>query len=200
VFSRGIRSAAVAGARAANEDPAEAVRVVDDALSIVNDMDFIGASSKPFVGRNLGDMRNGKFCTMPIKFKFDDRDSRIHFETTMRKFCTLKAAMSIPKPIRIEQSAFQKAVKDRYPDEIVTVRVDTLRLELRAYRKLDGQKQWTRCPESVALHPETLLPGYNPRKEFVLPPAITGPVCEGAQGDRHGDQPAGNRDEPMESY
>jgi hypothetical protein len=200
VFSSGIRSAAVAGGRAANEDPAEAVRVMDDALSIVNDMDFIDASSKPYQGRNLGDMRNGKFCTMPVKFKFDDRDSRIHFETTMCKHCNLKAAMSIPKPIRIEQSAFQKVVKERYPEEIVTVRVDTLRLELRAYRKLDGQKQWIRCPESVALRPETLLPGYNPRKEFVLPPVITGPVGEEVQGDHHGDQPAGHRDEPMESY
>jgi hypothetical protein len=41
-FSAGIRSAAVAGARSANEDPAEAVRVMDDALSVVQDMDFIG--------------------------------------------------------------------------------------------------------------------------------------------------------------
>jgi hypothetical protein len=152
---------------------------MDDALSIVNDMDFIGASSKPFSGKNLGDMRNGKFCTMPIKFKFDDRDSRIHFETSVRKFCSLKAAMSLPKPIRIEQAAFQRAVKDRYPDEIVTVRVDTVRLELRAYRKLDGQKQWTRCPDAVALRPDTLLPGYSPRKEFTLAPVVFGPDPEG---------------------
>jgi hypothetical protein len=69
-FSSGIRSAAVAGARAANEDPAEAVRVMDDALSVVQDMDFIGASSKPFRGKTNADMRNGTFCTMPIKFRF----------------------------------------------------------------------------------------------------------------------------------
>jgi hypothetical protein len=171
-FTNGIRSAVVAGARAANEDPVEAVRVMDDALSIVNDMDFIGASSKPFVGRSQGDMRNNKFCTMPIKFKFDDRDSRIHFETTVRKYCNLKASMSLPKPIREEQAAFLKAVRPRYPDEIVTIRVDTVSMSLQAFRKADGEKKWRQCPESVALRPDTLLPGYKSRSNFDLPLAV----------------------------
>jgi hypothetical protein len=151
----------VAGARAANEDPAEAVRVMDDVLSLVSDMDFIGASSKPFRGRTDNDMRNGKFCTMPIKFKFEDRDSRIHFETSVRKFCTLKASMSLHKAVRLEQAAFLRAVKPRYPDEVVTVRIDTLNMRLQAFRKEDGQKQWTKCQEAVQLLPDTLLPGYK---------------------------------------
>jgi hypothetical protein len=180
-FSAGIRSAAVAGARSANEDPAEAVRVMDDALSVVQDMDFIGASSKPFKGRTDNDLRNGKFCTMPIKFKFEDRDARIHFETSVRKHCALKASMSLPKVIRQEQAAFLKAVRPRYPDEVVTIRLDTLNMRLQAFRKEDGQKQWTKCPESVALLPGTLLPGYNARTVFDLPPAAQagGPATDG---------------------
>jgi hypothetical protein len=176
-FSAGIRSAVVAGARAADEDPAEAVRVMDDALSVVQDMDFIGASSKPFRGKTEQDLRNGTFCTMPIKFKFEDRDARIHFETTVRKQCTLKASMSLPRAIRLEQSAFLKAVKPRYPEEVVTVRLDTLNMRLQAFRKEEGQKQWTKCPEWVALLPETLLPGYNTRTVFDLPPVaqVMGP-------------------------
>jgi hypothetical protein len=171
-FSAGIRSAAVAGARSADEDPAEAVRVMDDALSVVQDMDFIGASSKMFHGKSEEDMRNNTFATMPIKFRFEDRDSRIHFETTIRKHCALRASMSLPWQIRKEQAAFQRAVKTRYPDEIVTVRVDTSTMSLQAYKKADGQKKWSRCPESVRLLPNTLLPDYNPRSVFDLPPAV----------------------------
>jgi hypothetical protein len=182
-FSAGIRSAAVAGARAANEDPAEAVRVMDDALSVVQDMDFIGAASKPFKGKTEQDLRNGKFCTMPIKFKFEDRDSRIHFETAVRKYCTLKASMSLPRPIREEQRALQKIVSQRYPDEIVAIRIDTLSMAMQAYRKKDGEKQWTKCPESVKFHPETLLPNYSSRSVFDLPPvALCAPEADGATG------------------
>jgi hypothetical protein len=157
---------------------------MDDALSIVQDMDFIGASSKPFKGKSLGDMRNGKFCTMPIKFRFEDRDSRIHFETSVRKYCTLKASMSLPKPIREEQAAFAKIVRERYPGEIVAVRVDTLGLELRAYRKLDGQKQWTKCQEAAS----SGSPGGGPEGE------------EGGEGggDRHDAQQDGHQGGSME--
>jgi hypothetical protein len=176
-FSAGIRAAAVSTARSANEDPAEAVRVMDDALSVVQDMDFIGASSKPFHGKTDSDMRNGKFCTMPIKFKFEDRDSRIHFETSMRKYCTLRASMSLPYAIRKEQAAFQRAVRERYPGEVATVRVDTLSMSLQAYKKADGEKKWMKCPESVPLPPGILLQGYTPREHFALPPLLQ---CEGA--------------------
>jgi hypothetical protein len=171
-FSNSIRTAAVETAKAEGTDPAEAVRVMDDALSVVTDMEFIGASSQKFISKNVNDTRNNKFCTMPIKFKFEDRDSRIHFETSVRKYCKLKATMSLPRAIRDEQTAFQKAVKQRYPDEVVTVRVDTWTASLQAYRKAEGQKKWDRCHESVSLQLETLLPGYKPRNSFLLQPEI----------------------------
>jgi hypothetical protein len=156
---------------------------MDDALSVVQDMDFIGASSKPFHGKTENDLRNGTFCTMPIKFKFEDRDSRIHFETTMRKYCTLRASMSLPYAIRKEQAAFQRAVRERYSGEVTTVRVDTLSMSLQAFKKAEGEKKWTKCPERVPLPPGILLPGYNPREHFVLPPLL---LCEGAEAVHDG--------------
>jgi hypothetical protein len=179
-FSAGIRTAAVEKAVATGKDPAEAVRVMDDVLSCVNDMEFVGASSKKFISKNENDERNNKFCTMPIRFKFDDRDTRIHFETCIKNHCGLRAAISLPKPIREEQTAFQKAVKTKYPEEIVAIRVDTRSGVLRAFRKLHGQKEWTKCPESVDLLPGTLLPGYKPRQVFALEPEVqvAGPAQE----------------------
>jgi hypothetical protein len=184
-LSSSIRSAAVENAGAAGVNPAEAVRVMDDALSVVSDMDFVGASSQKFVSKNPEDTRNNKFCTMPVRFRFEDKNARIHFETTVRKYCNLKATMSLPRPIREEMAAFQKAVKPKYPDEIVTVRVDTWSMSLQAYRKVEGQKKWTKCRESVSLRPETLLPGYKSRTEFHLSPEVqvVEPAAEQSSGE-----------------
>jgi hypothetical protein len=172
-FSTGLRNAAVEKANAEGKDPAEAVRVMDDVLSCVNDMEFVGPSSKKFISNNSNDVRNNTFCTMPIRFKFEDRSARIHFESSIKSLCGLRAAISLPWAIREEQRAFQRAVKSNYPEEIVTVRVDTRLHLLQAYRKLQGQKEWIKCPESLELLPGTLLPGYSPRQNFVLEPVLS---------------------------
>jgi hypothetical protein len=183
-FSVGLRNAAVEKAKADGKDPTEAVRIMDDVLSCVNDMDFVGASSKKFISKNVNDDKNNTFCTMPIRFKFDDRSTRIHFESSIKSICGLRAAISLPRAIREEQKAFQQAVKSKYPDEIVTIRVDTRNQLLQAYRKLHGQKEWIKCNEYLELLPGTLLPGYNPRQNFVLEPEelVAVPALEQAQG------------------
>jgi hypothetical protein len=140
---------------------------LDDALSCVGDMEFIGEKSKKYVKE--GDARSNTFCTMPVKFKFSDRNSRINFEKTLRTHSDLKANISLPKPIRIEMSAFQKALKSRYPNEIVVVRLDTTRNRFYALRKVDKADSWTSCSETLSLAPGVLLPEYNPRTNIVLP-------------------------------
>jgi hypothetical protein len=144
-------------------------------------MEFIGFSSKKFTGRNEDDMRNNTFCTMPIKFRFEDRNARIHFETAMRNHCTLKASISLPKPIREEQSAFLKALRCKYAGQIVTVRPDTANMALQGFIKPEGQK-WERLPDRVALDYGVLLPGYKVRTAFDLAPAVQvqEPVLDGA--------------------
>jgi hypothetical protein len=175
-FSAGVRTATIAKAMADGLDPAEAVRVMDDAISCITDMEFIGSNSQKFTNKNnANDPRNDKFCTMPIKVKFDDRNARIHFETVSRKLCNLKASISLPKPIRVEQAAFLRAVRERYPGKVVTSRVDMRNLSLTALWKEHGAKSWTLCPESVGLNPGTLLPDYATRTTFDLGPVIVPP-------------------------
>jgi hypothetical protein len=65
--------------------------------------------------------------------------------------------------------AFKEALQPRYPGEVVAVRLDTFRASLYAVKKRDGQKDWERCAETLALPPGILLQGYNPRKSIVLP-------------------------------
>jgi hypothetical protein len=175
-FSAGIRSATIAKAVAEGGDPAEAVRVMDDAISCITDMEFIGSSSQRYTNKNnLSDPRNNKYCTMPVKVKFEDKNARIHFETTARKYCDLKASISLPKPIRIEQAAFLRAVRERYPGKIVTARVDVRSLSLVALWKEDKEKVWNTCDETVKLCPGALLPDYIPRTVFELAPTVVAP-------------------------
>ena len=186
-LSAGIHKAVTARAAGGEAEVAEAVRVADDALSCVSDMDFLGTKSIPFVSkRDAADPRNKSFCTMPVKLSFEDRSARINFERTAKSHMGLRAVMSLPQPIRVEQAAFLTALKQRYKDEIITVRPESASLSLIAFRKRDGERGWTRCVETLRLLPGTLLPGYCPRREVALPPDIT--VSGGGAGSAPGEQ------------
>ena len=140
-LSAGLKSAAVAKASTENKDVSEAVRVLDDAFSGVVDVDFIGQASSAFTNqRKADDPRNGTYCTMPVKLRFADRDSRIFFENTVRNAAGLKATQSFPKKIREEMKQFVTKIKAENPDLIVMVRPDSRSLRLNAFTKKDGEK------------------------------------------------------------
>jgi hypothetical protein len=143
-FSAGIREAALKRAATDNTDPAEAVRVTDDALSLVKDMTFLGQVSRQVNNPRRPDLDH---MSMPIRLEFEDRGARIHFERTMNARCGIRAAMSLPNQVREAQRKFQNAIKDKYPDEIVMVRTDTLGLCFRAFHKEEGGPKWIPCPE-----------------------------------------------------
>jgi hypothetical protein len=65
----GIRDTVVEKATENGADPNEAVRDMEDALSCVTDMEFIGEKSKKFIKEGYN--RSNTFCTMPVKFKFE---------------------------------------------------------------------------------------------------------------------------------
>jgi hypothetical protein len=170
-FSTGIRTAAIEAATQKGEDPAESIRALNDALDCVTDMDFIGLKSeipKPRPGSN-SEPKN--YCTMPLKLRFEDRNSRLHFERTMKTFCGLRAVMSLPKKIRDEQSLFAKALRDRYPEEMVTVRPDVASLHLVAFKKRATDRRWVRCSETMPIPHNILLPEYKGKTVVILPPA-----------------------------
>jgi hypothetical protein len=107
-LSGGIRKLAINTASDKGADPAEAIRAMDDALGCVSEMDFVGIRSEKAKPRPGTPQENvvKDYCTMPVKFSFEDRSTRLHFERTIKDCCNLRAVMSLPKPIREEQSAF----------------------------------------------------------------------------------------------
>ena len=148
-LSSGLKSSVIQAAAAAGADVVEAVRVLDDAFSGVEDVDFIGQSSAKYNNkRKADDPKNGTFCTMPVKLKFPDRDSRIFFENSIRNLAGLKATQSFPKQIRNEMNQFMGRVKSENPDMIVMVRPDSRTLRINAFIKREGEKSWNRYHES----------------------------------------------------
>ena len=148
-LSVGLKSAAVAKATLEEGDATEAVRVLDDAFSGVVDVDFLGQASSAYHNRRRADdPKNGTFCTMPVKLRFTDSDSRIYFENTVKNVTGLKATQSFPKQIRTEMQGFMAKVRADNPDRIVMIRPDARTLRLNAFVKFEGEKSWTRYHES----------------------------------------------------
>jgi hypothetical protein len=167
-FAAGLKAATMKVAEESGGDVVEGIRVVNDALSCVDNMDFVGQSS----ARKI-DKRGPANPTMLVKLDFPDRNTRIHFERTLRKHCGMKASMSLPFEIRKYQGLFYKAMKTRYPDRIVMVRPDTPSLSFVAFMKNEGGSGWTRCRETVAIPKGIMLPN------FVYPNRVDLPAVEG---------------------
>jgi hypothetical protein len=68
-------------------DIKDAEEAIDDILSCTK-LDFLGTKTKKFSNkRNPQDPRNDTFCTIPVKFEFKDKDTRIEAEKALRKIC-----------------------------------------------------------------------------------------------------------------
>ncbi len=173
-FSSALKKQTEEKATKDRRDLAENIRLVDDALSCVENMEFLGQRSKKFINNNnLADPRNNTFTTMPIRFEFASRASRVNFERTLRDCCGARAVQSHPEPVRREMVVFRKALQERYPDEIVMVRPDSATLRLVAYKKVDNAPRWEDCEESHPIPLGIMLPGYASPNRIILP-AVAG--------------------------
>jgi hypothetical protein len=166
-FAAGLKAATVKVAEEGGGDVNEGIRVVNNALSCADDLEFVGqTSSQKIDKRDPANPVTLSFCTMPVKLEFQNRNNRIHFRKTLRKHCNLKATMSLPTIIRKYQTLFLNALRERYRDKIVMVRPDVRSLSLVAFQKEDGAVRWQRCRETQPILRDILLSG------FVLPNRI----------------------------
>jgi hypothetical protein len=182
-LAAGIRAAALAAAEGSGGDPAEAVRVAGDALSCAGDVTFLGQATRPYKnGRDGNDPKNGSFHTMPVKFEFEDRQQRIYFEQSMRK-CKLRASISLPPFMQKERTAFDKALRERYPDQLIMVRPDPDRVALIAFKKKDKDPKWVECSETWIIPPSAVFAGRDdpPTGDFRPVPEVTMEDVDGGE-------------------
>jgi hypothetical protein len=171
-FSNGIRKAVLETAAAKNLDPAESVRAMNDALECVSEMDFIGLKSERSKNKDPVTNAQKEHFTMPVKLKFEDRNSRLYFEKSIKSHCGLRATMSLPRPIREEQGLFANALRARYPGDAISARPDVASMHFIAFKKGPTEKKWTRCSETIPIPNGIVLPDYKVRTSIILPPAV----------------------------
>ena len=178
-LSAGLRESAIAMAALHKTDPSEAIRVADDALSLVSNMSFMGQASKP--------VKDGTHCSMPIKLEFEDRGARIHFERTVKERCGIRATMSLPYNVREAQKKFHATMRDLYEGEIIMVRVDTEKLRFVAFHKFDQGPKWNPCFEYEDIPHDILSRDMGPPARVAFPPVppegAAGGVAVGGSGD-----------------
>jgi hypothetical protein len=168
VFSATVRAKAISVAEEACVDAnpedvaidvAEAVRVMDDALSSATNLSFLGQVTKPYTNnRDASDPRNNTFCTLPLKLEFPDRGARIHFERTLREKCKMRASMSLPPGIRTEAEKYRQTLLAKFPGEIVMVRAESEGLHFAGFHKRDGEGKWIRVDETCKIPLSAVLP------------------------------------------
>jgi hypothetical protein len=131
-------------------DIKDAEEVLDDILSCCK-LEFLGATSKKFFNKkNVNDVRNNTMCTMPVRFEFKDRETRIQAETNLRKVCKVSCAVPYPKKLRDILDNLVTQGKKLSPGCFIRkrVNVDSLSIDVHAKTK-DGWKD---------LHLKTCIP------------------------------------------
>jgi hypothetical protein len=172
-FSNGLRAATMKVAEDRGEDANESIRVVNDALSCADNLEFVGqTTARKIDKRDPANPKTLPFCTMPVRLDFPDRNTRIHFEKTLRKHCDMKATISLPFKIRKYQSLFLDAMRDRYKGRVITARPDTSTLSMVAFMKNESGGGWSRCRETVPIPRGIMLPGSSIPNRVDLPVVI----------------------------
>jgi hypothetical protein len=172
-FTASLKAATLRVVENSGEDANESIRVVNDALSCADNLGFVGQSSQRKIDkRDPANPKTLPFCTMPVKLDFPDKDTRIHFEKTLRKHCGLKATISLPFKIRQFQSLFLDALRDRYRGRAISARPDTSTLSMVAFMKNEGDRGWSRCRETVPIPRGILLPGAAIPSRVDLPVVV----------------------------
>jgi hypothetical protein len=178
-----------------DKDPSEPLRLVEDALSCVENIEFVGGRSVEYKDKRKNPPPSNcePFCSMPVKITFSDRNARINFEKTLSEEAGVRASQSYPKQIRDEMTLFRKALLDRYPDFLIMTRpAPAPALELISFRKKDGDRKWEKLAETHPLPMNIMLSSYKPPTVLCLPPLVA--ECA---GDSQESQAAGGEQEGM---
>ena len=132
----------------------ESVMAIDDVLSMTTDMSFFGNTTKSY--KNPKDDESGSFCTLPVKYEFKDKDTRIHAETTLRTRCKVRCTTPYPTILRECIKQVIDAVKVQFPGEFVRVTVDPSKMCLSVARRGNKDTEWTYLREDIILPKEVL--------------------------------------------
>jgi hypothetical protein len=138
----------------------DTVSALDDVLSVVEGMKFFGRTTKSF--KSTSNPNSGAYCTLPVRYDFADKDTRIYAESVLRDKCKVKCATPYPAVVRECLKQIVDKVKRKYPNTYVKANIDTYNMCFRVYRRpmvdkdFKGKKDWVRFEETIPIPPEAL--------------------------------------------
>ena len=145
----------------------DAITAIDDVLSMTTGMSLFGNSTKSYV--NPKDKESGAFCTIPVKYEFKDKDTRIRAETALRARC--KVSCATPYPVILRECIRQVVdkVKKKFPGEFVRVNVNANKFSLSVARRGATESTWIYLRDEITLPTEVLnVSTRTVPKDFVL--------------------------------
>jgi hypothetical protein len=133
----------------------EAVAALDDVISVIEDVTLFGKVTKPYENKkNSTDPRNRTFFTMPIRYEFKDKDTRVEAETILRDTCKVDCTTPYPTILRHCIRQVIEHVRNDFPKDYVKVTVDAKNVSLRLSRK--GHDGWYTYDDPIELPREVL--------------------------------------------
>ena len=132
--TRAIHTSAAKGEEVSkgNYTTQEAEEMLDDVLTCAN-LEFLGNGSKKYYNaKKPNDEKNGKFCTVPAKLTFRNKDERIRAEQSIRKLCKVRCSIPYPKKLRDIVNNMIQDGRKASPGNFIRVKVDAENLKVSA--------------------------------------------------------------------
>jgi hypothetical protein len=111
----------------------DTVAALDDVLSIVKGMKFYGKATKSY--NNPKDQLSGSYCTIPVRYDFADKESRLYAESVLRDKCKVQCSTPYPLILRETIKQLVEQTKVKYRGHYVKVSVDTAAMTLRILKR-----------------------------------------------------------------
>jgi len=116
------------------------IDTLDDAISMVKKVSFYGRTTKTY--RNPKDANSGAYCTIPVRYDFQDRKQKILVEDVLKDKCGVTCTTPYPLILRECIKRAYTSVKKVYPDNGVKLLVDTDKMQLKIARKPKNSQTW----------------------------------------------------------
>ena len=141
------KMAAVKEGRGSSVPSNDAITAIDDVISLVNNMDFFGSTTKQYKGKD-----STGFCTVPVRYQFKDKDQRMYAEKTLREKCGVRCATPYPSIVRECIKQVVDHVRVTHPTDFVKVTVVTKEFALKVSRRGQGKNlKWIDYPDLLPL-------------------------------------------------
>jgi hypothetical protein len=160
----------------------DTILAIDDVLSIVKGMNFYGKTTKSY--SNPRDKSSGAYCTIPVRYDFTDKESRIYAESVLRDKC--KVSCTTPYPLMLRETIKQivEQTKAVNPGHFVKVNVYTDTMTLRVSKRPmlaegdKGKKTWSYVGEPIPIPTECLdLKVRTVPKDYVVNTSCSMELC-----------------------